>query len=283
MMRTFQKTLTVLAAMAVAAAVSAPDLQGLQIPEAQEEQEQAEDSFVGQVVEASHDKLTVKHEDGRALTFMVDEDTRLIDPAVLLDDNEARDKIEDLEAGEKVEVHFRTGDTPMERIAVSVEIHEGEHHAAAQPQERAEQQPREDRIEGQVVQIRGDELRLRTQDGRTMNFKIDENTRFTDPAARYDDATARERVEALRAGESVAVHFRTGDTPDERIAMAVELRGTDAATRAERAVEPTRAERGEELPRTSSNLPLLAALGLVGIIGATGIATWGRKQEQGTG
>jgi LPXTG-motif cell wall-anchored protein len=231
------------------------------------------------------------------MTFTVNEDTRLIDPATLLDDDRARDGVEDLEAGDKVTVHFRRGDTPMERIAVSVRVHHAEalgRQAAAQPRTgqlpiaaaaqqpaRTEQQPREDRVEGQVVQASRDELRLRTQDGRTMTFKVDENTRVMDPAARYDDATARERVDALRAGESVAVRFRMGDTPDERIAMAIELRGTDAAATAERAVQPTTEPRGE-LPRTSSNLPLLAVLGIVGIIGATGVATWGRKRAHFT-
>jgi hypothetical protein len=285
MMRTLQRTLTALAAMAVAATVSAPELQGFQTPEAQEQHEQARDSILGQVVEANHDELRVRADDGRALTFKVDENTRLTDPATRLDDDEARDKIEDLEAGEKVKVHFRTGDTPQERIALSVEIRdeatpglrEPAQRRTEQQQERTEQQPGEDRVEGQVVQASEDELRLTARDGRTMTFKIDENTRVMDPAARYDDTTARERVDALRAGESVAVRFRTGDTPNERIAMAIELRGTDAAARAERAVEPTTQPR-EELPRTSSNLPLLAVLGVVGIIGATGVAAWGRKR-----
>jgi multidrug efflux pump subunit AcrB len=154
-----------------------------------------------------------------------------------------------------------------------------------------------------VVEASDEELTVRTEDGRTMTFKVDDDTRVTDPGARARDAEERDAIEDLNTGDRVMVQYRTGETPTEHVAVSVQIRGEDPGAAAqtqqqqterfaqqerqpqerqqeERQQQQFQEDDGdefeeEELPATSGNLPLVALMGLLAMLGAMGAARWG--------
>lgn len=154
-------------------------------------------------------------------------------------------------------------------------------------QDRATAVQPADSVVAQVVQVYEDSLWIRTDDGRSMTFVVSEDTRVIDSTGVIDAERMQERLEELDAGNHVVVHYRPGEMADRPVATTIDLREVQIAQlqRREQVSQQTQlrdreqVRQQERLPATSSNLPLVALLGLLGIAAATGMVARARRSR----
>lgn len=154
-------------------------------------------------------------------------------------------------------------------------------------QDRASAVQPADSVVAQVAQVYEDSLRVRTDDGRSMAFVISEDTRVIDSTGVIDAERTQARLEELAVGDHVVVHYRPGEMADQRVATTIDLREVQIAqlqqreqvTRQAQLREREQVRQQERLPATSSNLPLVALLGLLGIAAATGMVARARRSR----
>ncbi len=107
-------------------------------------------------------------------------------------------------------------------VAVLGSVHATELHGLqepGQPQILVEQV-----VEGQVTQVNEEELSIRTEEGETVTFHVDAATEVREADPMIPEAEVREEVTDLAPGDQVVIHFRAGEDPEERVAVAIEVR-----------------------------------------------------------
>jgi outer membrane lipoprotein SlyB len=112
-----------------------------------------------------------------------------------------------------------------------------------------------DSIVGQVAQVNDEELTVRTEEGETVSFQIDADTKVKNALRPTPETETRDEVADLNPGDQVVIHYRIGDAPDERIAVAIEVRSDEASASLWQTIgnEPTDRIDGET--RTESAQP----------------------------
>ena len=266
-------------AFALSGMVQAGDL------EAQQQPLQAQDSITGTITGLGENAVTVRSDDQQSMTTVrVDRQTRILDERGQALATRADDLLGNLSSGDRVVVTYRTI-SEGQHVAVSIEMWNAERHQArgadqAQRQEqmrqeqmRQEQMHQEqqrqtpDSITGTITAMTGNSVTLRTDDQRSMTVRVDQETRILDERGQRVMTRAGEMLGSLDSGDRVVVNYRSGEGTNDRIAASIQQR---SAAQAQRQDQRTQAElrQQEELPRTSSPLPLIAALGLIGLVGA---------------
>lgn len=179
--------------------------------------------------------------------------------------------------------------------------------AQVEEQERQQEQ-QTDSIVGTIAERQNGALLVETEDGQRMTFHVDEQTRVVD---RTGQAREQEQdpLEILRSGENVVVHYRSGEEPTEYVATSIELRDPGEADqqdqqqaqqdqqqrtqqqqqaqqrqqqdqqRMQQNQQNQQQEQREDLPATSGNLPLVAGLGLLGLLAALGLGYTARREH----
>jgi len=243
-MRTIPTTLATFAMLATLGSIHAPELHGLQEREQQHiHGEHVGDSIVGQVAQVNDEDLTIQTVDGETVSFQIDADTKVKDALRPTPETETRDEVADLNPGDHVVIHYRTGEAPDERIALTIEIRSDEASASlwqtigSEPTERIEGETRTaaaqqefDRshdangepVEGRVAQVDSEEVTVRTEDGEAKTFQIDADTRVVDATGQVIESE-EERLAVLSIGSEVVVHARTDEITAEPIAEVIEV------------------------------------------------------------
>ena len=271
-------------AFALSGMVQAGDL------EAQQPPLQAQDSITGTITGLGENAVTVRSDDQQSMTTVrVDRQTRILDERGQVLATRADDLLGNLSSGDRVVVTYRTI-SEGQHVAASIEMWNAERHQArgadqAQRQEqmRQEQMRQErmhqeqmhqeqqrqtpDSITGTITAMTGNSVTLRTDDQRSMTVRVDQETRILDERGQRVMTRAGEMLGNLDSGDRVVVNYRPGEGTNDRIAASIQQR---SAAQAQRQDQRTQAElrQQDELPRTSSPLPLIAALGLIGLVGA---------------
>ena len=266
-------------AFALSGMVQAGDL------EAQQQPLQAQDSITGTITGLGENAVTVRSDGQQSMTTVrVDRQTRILDERGQVLATRADDLLGNLSSGDRVVVTYRTI-SEGQHVAVSIEMWNAERHQArgadqAQRQEqmrqeqmRQEQMHQEqqrqtpDSITGTITAMTGNSVTLRTDDQRSMTVRVDQETRILDERGQRVMTRAGEMLGSLDSGDRVVVNYRSGEGTNDRIAASIQQR---SAAQAQRQDQRTQAElrQQDELPRTSSPLPLIAALGLIGLVGA---------------
>jgi hypothetical protein len=167
-------------------------------------------------------------------------------------------------------------------------------------QTQAQQQPQT--LTGEVVSRTGDMVTIRTDGGETRIVVIDAQSRIMGPTGVLTAQPRQQRIDALRAGERVTVQYRPGTMADQFV--LVELRPAQGQTQQQAQTpqaQPTpvapapgapagpaagqsaQAQAPARLPQTAGQLPAVAVLGLLSLIGAAGVhaatRSRGRKDE----
>ena len=265
-MSRFFMALTALLAFAFSGMLQAGDLAAQQ----QQQQGQAENSITGTITELNDTEVTLRTDDQRSMTVKVDRQTRFLDEAGERVEPREDELLGILDSGDRVVVHYRVqGD---EHIAESIEKWSEDRHqaweAAADREEQAQEQRRaEDSITGTITSMAENRVTLRTDDQRSMTVRVDRDTRFLDEAGQRVAAREGDLLRNLTSGDRIVVNYRTGEDATERTAVSIEKRTAAVQRRA-------------ELPRTSSALPLIALMGLIGLAGAGALSVAARRREQ---
>jgi hypothetical protein len=257
--------------------------------EAQQQPLQAQDSITGTITGLGENAVTVRSDDQQSMTTVrVDRQTRILDERGQRVATRADDLLGNLGSGDRIVVTYRTVQEGQ-HVAVSIEMWNAERHQArgadqAQRQEqmRQEQMLREqqrqtpDSITGTITAMTGNSVTLRTDDQRSMTVRVDQETRLLDERGQRVMTRAGEMLGNLDSGDRVVVNYRSGEGTNDRIAASIERR---SAAQAQRQDQRTQAElrQQDELPRTSSPLPLIAALGLIGLVGAGAVTVAVRR------
>lgn len=153
----------------------------------------------------------------------------------------------------------------------------------------AQQQQAQDSITGTITDLNDNQMTLRTDDQGAMAIRVDRDTRILDARGQRVEVQEGDLLGSLQSGDWVVVHYRAGQG-DQHIAVSVETRtdyrqqarGADTAQtqqRQEQMRQEQLRQRQDELPRTSSTLPLFAALGLLGLAGAGALSVAARRER----
>jgi preprotein translocase subunit YajC len=245
-----------------------------------EEQRQAQTPITGTITELKDDAVTLRTEDQGSITVKVDRQTRLLDEAGRRVEAAADALLGSLSSGDRVVVQTREGQGG-ERFAVSIEKWSADRHEARGGAAVRERQPEvrratEDSIAGATTEVTGtitsigeNRVTLRTDDQRSMTVGVDRQTRMLDESGQRVAAREGDLLGSLSSGDRVVVSFRTGDGTTERTAVSIAKREVAVERQPERA----------ELPRTSSALPLIALMGLIGLAGAGALSVAARREQ----
>jgi len=230
-----------------------------------QQQLQAQDSITGTITGLGENAVTLRADNQQSMTTVrVDRQTRILDERGQRVATRADDLLGDLSSGDRVVVTYRTIEEGQ-HVAVSIEMWNAERHQA-RGTNQDQQRRTPDSIIGTITAMTGNSVTLRTDDQRSMTVRVDQETRILDERGQRVMTRTGEMLGNLDSGDRVAVNYRAG-AGNDRIAASIERR---SAAQAQRQDQRTQAElrQQDELPRTSSPLPLIAALGLIGLVGA---------------
>lgn len=179
-----------------------------------------------------------------------------------------------------------------------------------QPQTQQMQAQQAQTLTGEVVARTGDIVTIRTDAGETRIVVIDAQSRIMGPSGVLTAQPRQQRLDALRTGERLTVQYRPGTTADQFV--LVEMRpvqgqaqqqaqtpqaqpapaaGNPGQPAAPRPATPAQAAPGQpaagqqaqaqtpaRLPQTAGQLPAVALLGLLSLMGAAGLRTATRSR-----
>lgn len=264
--------LTALSAFAFSGMLQAGDLAAQQL------QSQAQNSITGTITEIAENWVTLRTADQRTMNVRVDRQTRFLDETGQWVEQRAEELLGKLDSGDRVVVQYRVGQGG-DHIAASIEKWTADRHqawgvATDQDQQRQEQRQAQGSITGTITELAENRVTLRTDDRRSMTVRVDRQTRILDERGQTVEARGANLLSNLESGDRVVVNFRTGEDATERTAVSI---GKRAA--AQQHVQRQQAQRQYELPRTSSALPLIALLGLIGLAGAGALLSVAARRE----
>jgi ribosome maturation factor RimP len=277
-MSRFFMALTALFAFAFSGMLQAGDLA------AQQQQPQAQDSITGTITELNENKVTVQTDSQHSMTVRVDRQTRILDEEGQRVESREEELLGNLDSGDWVVVHYRVGEGG-DHIAVSIEKRTDDRQQArgvATDQDQQRQEPRQtqDSITGTITELAEDRVTLRTDDQRSMTVRVDRQTRILDEWGQRLEARGVDLLGNLDSGDRVIVNYRTGEDATQRTAVSIEKRAAEQQQVQQQQVQqqrPQQFQRQDELPGTSSALPLIAVLGLIGLAGAGALSVAARR------
>jgi hypothetical protein len=286
-----------------------------QTPQQQQQQmQEGEQSISGTIVQKEDDSFTIRADDGRTMNFRVEESAQLTGQMGQMErqqmerqHEELHERLEELSEGDRVTVHYRSGATPTEHIAVRIqeerpEMGQQEYQQDPQRQDWQEQQRQQpdqmgeeqtDSITGTITQKEDESFTLRAEDGRTMTFRVEDNEQLTDQQRQQQENLQRQ-LDQIEEGDRVTVHYRHGATPTEHIAVSVEhAPGTPGMNndspfqqvQDQQQQDPQQQQQQQqqdefqqdELPATSGMLPLVAGMGLLTLVAGLGLGAVARR------
>lgn len=272
---------------------------------AQQQHQQADHTITGTITEVDENEVTLRTDDQQSITVMLDEQTSVLGNAgerVGLLEGELRGL---LDSGQQIVVNYRTGQGG-EHTAVSIEKWTAELAQAQrtagmdhemdqdQGQQRLVERTMQNSITGTITELDENEVTVRTDDQQSMTVTVDEQTRILDEEGERVEALGMDLLGNLDSGDRVVVNLRSGEGTMDRVATSIEIRGVEAQQAQQREVEMQEREvqaqqrqeeraqefqQQDELPGTSSALPLIAFLGLMGVVGAGALSVAARREH----